>query len=264
LSDVPYLLPTVSIDGVDAAIRAEWASPPGDRPSYHQIWVSDADDAVFEVVTRPDRLPFTSPEEGEAVEIEGWDQAYLGPAGPGYAYLTLVAGDGHVLLSGQNLGDEQLVAAARTMTRRADGEPGWEIVPAGEGPVAVHEGWTQRYVSRETDWYDGNRLAAEITIIHGLPDQMTDGTRPGGNGDLTVVDIDGTPALVVQRPYGDDPLTTVSWTPGPDLVVYYGVVAARDHALTIVRSIQPVDRATWESVSQPADPRRDGCQSFLC
>lgn len=263
VDDLPRLLPGRPIDGVDDAIRNEYAGDPNVRPSYQQIWVSAEDDALFQIATYPTVGPYPTP-GAQAVDIAPWTTALSGPAGEGYAFVTLIDGDGYVWVSGQNLTDEQIIVAARSMTRRSGGAPGWDIEPPTEGLQLIGEGWNSRFVGRNVNWYDDNQLAAEISIVHGKPEQLTYGPGPYTDSDITIVDVDGVPAVVRPLPYEHDPVTLVLWSPEPDLVVYLGVRAPTDEAIAIARALQSVDQATWESVSRPPDNRSDGCQSFLC
>jgi hypothetical protein len=263
LAEVPLLIPTVAIDGVDDAVRTEFDREPAGEPEYHQYWFADDGEGYVRIRTHRGGVPFR-PEQPTLVDIAPWDEAYVQDFAsvPGPVYLTLVEPSGYVEVQADGLGAEQVEAIGRSLVRHADGAPGWEIGDLPDGLVELAGGWVLDGTSRDVDWFADGRRAAEITIAAYRTDQFgTVFPLVAGGATASLTDVNGAQALAVER---DAPLTQLVWSPSPEITVYFGVTAPLDQALSIARSIRPVDQSTWESVSRvPARPS-DGCSSFLC
>ncbi len=69
------------------------------------------------------------------------------------------------------------IAPPTDPARRTGGAPVWVVEPPTEGLQLIGEGWSNRFVGRDVNWYDDNRLVTEISIVNGNPEQLTHGPR---------------------------------------------------------------------------------------
>lgn len=268
LDAVPFLLPGEPIDDVVSGIREQTERAPSGSAAvfgdYFQFWLTDDGSSQVTIRTHLDGRPVGSEEFRVPVEVASWESAFTFRDTGSYNGITLVGDDGFVAVQSYGLDEDTVIDLARSMTRRSDGEPGWEI----DAPdlVAVHEGWTMPAIgtaSREIDWHDGDRqLRAELSISVGQPSRFGQVWQP--NSDVAFADVDGSQAMVVQYDHGDTTPTIVVWSPAHDQVIQFGVLADTERALEIARGIGPVPEDVWTSVAQPPAAPPDGCNSFVC
>jgi hypothetical protein len=270
LADVPYLLPAGPIDGVVDAVREETEVGPagaGIASGDHvQFWVADDGSSQVIIRTHLSGRPTGSEEFRVDVEVDPWAEAFTFADTGAFAGVTLVDDDdGYVADEAFGIATDDLCELARTMTRRTNGAPGWEI--DADGLVPVHDGWTAPAIgsaNREIDWFgDDGRLEAELSISIGQPGRFGPAGQRGTS--VTFADVDGSPAVVLGYDFGSAPAPSiVLWSPTPDLVVQFGVVGPPERALEIARGIAPVPEDIWNWVAGPAGVDRDGCATFVC
>jgi hypothetical protein len=262
-------LPAGPIEGVDDGVRTEYQSNAAEfvtAPTYTQLLSSRDGGSRLSVETRFGAAPPLAADTTQPIAIAGWDEALFVPARSGGGlstdYVILRARWGHLELAANGLSDDELIEVARSIAPRPAAAPGWAL-RSPTTPVSLHDNWDRGAIgtaSRNIDWYGDNQLTAEITIAEGAADLFDSGF----GDDISVVDVDGSPTEAVQLNYSTGPITIVSWVMPSDVVVSFGVAQPLDQAVAIARSISPVDRATWESVSRQPRLAPDGCNSFRC
>ena len=259
--DLPKLLPASPIEGADDAVRFEQALD-DDPTDYVQVFVADDGSRLLQVTTNIFQLDATPAEFRDPVEVAPWDVAFFRRSAPGFANLTVGGAGGYVDINGWNMTHDEALAAARSMTRRPDARPGWDIDALPVAMTPLHEGWLGGYTVREIDWTSGGELVAELSIWGGNPTAIT--SPAPFSGPFATVDVAGHRAMVSEQPAtGGAPISLVAWSPSPDIVVYVGMRAPLVDALEVARTLQPADLATWTASSRPG-PSTDGCRSFIC
>lgn len=264
LDELPRFLPADPIAGADDVVRFDWdADIRPDRIDHAQVFVTDDASAMLVVSTNPGEVAFTPEASRTYVEVPNWETAFFSRSAPGFAILTLVDSNGLVVLSGRRLSQEQVLVASGSMLRRPSGEPGWEFGDLPDGMFSIHEGWANGPVFREVDWMARGDLLAEVTIAGGEP-MMIDPGFDLDNG-ASIVDVGGARAIAIERPgVGGPPTSLISWSPLPEIVVYFGMRAPLSEALPIAQGLHDVDLSTWESATHPLVDTPDGCSGFRC
>jgi hypothetical protein len=249
------LLPAAAIPGATSAARNEGANGTSASPYYTQTWVSPtADSAVLEIRTTPASQPASPPVQGQ---LGAWDSSSVGVMAPGYSSVTVNDPSGTVILWGHNLDDERLLAIAKTLTRRANSQPGWNVPSSLAMLPAFYEGWSSGFASRSITW-SGDTVIAELSIVGGYADVTA--LFPT-DAPLSITDVNGASALAGES----GGRAAVTWAPTPGILVRIGLYGTLDDALAIARSVGEVDAATWEAASVVDTSADDGCgNSMFC
>jgi hypothetical protein len=255
LTDVPLMLPAIP-PAADTPLRQEHADDPATVHSFGQFWFSDTSDAYLSIDTRPG-LP-ASQIPGDEVIVPPWDQAAFMRTSGGYEILELGDPSGAVTISSHGLDRDQLLAVARPLRPGHDTEVGWLPQYLPVGLRLVYEGWAYGAATRTVFWADSNGTEAELSIVHGVPSTFL---TPLGSTSR-YVEINGNAGVAYQR---DEQTAAVAWSPQPDVVVLFGFRGSLDAALNIARSVEVVDKATWQRSTTPDTSTNDGCgASMFC
>ena len=144
------------------------------------------------------------------------------------------------------------------LERRSEGQPGWDL--ALSSFVPVHEGWGMGAAARDVTWTgdSAESTVAELTVMWGTPGPLVNVFTGVVNGSADVTEVGGAPAATYQ--VGN--ISIVAWSPQPDVVAQLALVGSPEDALSLARSVQPVDEATWTAIRSVE--LGDGCQSLLC
>lgn len=258
LDDVPRLLPSAPPSAAVIATRGEWADGSPSIEEYTQTWFAEGAGATALTITTRLGEPSMVPGDGTA-DVLPWDSAQFGNMAPGYASLFLDDPSGSVRLWAQGALDrEALVAIAQGMTLRDDGV-GWDLPTLPAGLTAVYEGWYSGAASRSIVWSDASdNYVTETSAVRGVPTMFTNPLTPGAT--LAFVDINGVRGVS----YSDPGRSAVVWSPEPGLIVTVGLYDTVDAAISLARSLAPVDEATWLAATVPLPPGSDGCHSLFC
>lgn len=258
LADVPRLLPPAPPSGAILATRAEGADGSPSIEEYTQTWFAEGSGVTALTITTRLGEPSMVPGDG-TVELLPWDAAQFGDMAPGYASLFLDDPSGNVRLWAQGALDrEALVAIAQGMTLSDDGE-GWDLATLPAGLTPVYEGWYEGAASRTVVWSDASdNYIAEMSAVRGVSTMFANPLTQEAT--LEFVDVNGVPGVS----YTDAGRSAVVWAPEPGLIVTVGLFDTADAAISLARSISPVDEATWLTATVPLTPGSDGCHSLFC
>jgi hypothetical protein len=260
LADVPLLLPTDAIPVAARVERSEWAaSEPPVWSTFQQEWALPGSQPLVLTITTKPFLSLDGLQNSTRVSLAGWDEAYVQRAGGGRESVVLREPSGSVTVSGLGLTQDEVQLIATTLRRRADG-PGWLPDFAGTrlvDPLALAEGWANAGAGTTVQWLDGNVFLAELTVDAG--GQWGTGVVGFGGEPLQFVDVSGATAVLTAA--GS---VRISWSPAAGVSARVGYAGSVEDALRFVRSLRPVDRATWEAASGPSTYTSDGCNSMFC
>lgn len=262
LAAVPMLLPTRAVPGATRVEGAEHAGEPGVAGQYVQSWIG-ADDPSLLVEITTSMFPNVGNDLATPTTVEGWDLAVLPKMGDGYAGVLMSEPDASVQVWAKGLGQEEVLAIARSLLARPDGQPGWApIITQGSSfpadMVQLSAGWVGPSASRTVDWFGSTHLAT-VKASSGVASVLLNGVSNAVDTDVT--DIGGVLALASDLGGGR---ARVAWTTESGVVIEVGYVGTVDDALAFARSLAPVDRAAWEAATTPAPTREGECGFFGC
>jgi hypothetical protein len=260
LADVPLLLPTAAIP---IANRVEWsdgeATEPTDSPLYEQEWVVAGEQPRLLTIRTKLYPSIDGLQNTTRVDVEGWDEAYAGLNAPEHGSIVLREPSGSVSVVGQGLTQVEVERIAAELQTRDDG-PGWLLPDLGDSRLAalvpMIDRWSMGGASTQLDWFDDETYVAQLSL--GAPGYWGPSTVHYGDP-LQLVDVNGATAAVSAAAGR----VGISWSPSPGVSALVGYRGTAEDALRFVRSLQPVDRATWEAAGVPS-PIDDGCQSMFC
>jgi hypothetical protein len=257
---VPLLLPTAAIP---SANRVEWsdgeATEPTDSPLYEQEWVAAGEQPRLLTIWTKLYPSIDGLQNSTRVAVEGWDEAYVPAGGVGNGRVVLREPSGSVSVVARGLTQVEVERIAAELRPRDDG-PGWLLPDLGDGPLAallpMTDRWSVTGASTQLDWFDDEIQIAQLSV--GAPGYWGPSTVLYDEP-LQLVDVNGATAAVSVAAGR----VGISWSPEPGVSALVGYRGTIEDALLFVRSLQPVDRATWEAAGVPA-PIDDGCQSMFC
>jgi hypothetical protein len=256
LALVPRLLPSEPVPGARDVTRREYADEPATIHDYSQLWASGGG-AALHVTTHLGQHPEPPGPGMTEIDVDGWDTAWFTPGSGGPQSLVLDDPTGMVtiLLAGLPGDVADLVPM---LERRGDGQPGWDL--ALSSFIPVHEGWGTGAAARDVTWTGDSTesTVAELTVMWGTPGPLVNVFSGVVDGSADLTEVGGAPAVAYQ--VGD--ISVVGWSPQPDVVAQMALVGSPEDALSLARSVQPVDVATWAGIR--AVELGDGCQSLLC
>jgi len=265
LAEVPTLLPDLAIPGAAQAVRTEIFG--GDAPTtirrYGQTWYDVQRAARLEITTTLGPVFPADPNHRQDLDASDWPTrwttAYLAtPKMAGQTLLLLTAPEGTVRLYSIGLSEQETIDIAKSLQRRPLPQPGWDAtVPPGLKPIA--EGGNADLSWRGVNWNDANgSVIAQLDINSDYPEAMTTGWYESST--IDTIDISGATAIVAI----DGQRVAINWEIAPRIRATFGYLGDRATAEAIVRSLRPVDLATWEAAAEPPAPGVDGCHSLFC
>jgi hypothetical protein len=254
VADVPLLFPSAIPAEMVPLTRAEGDDDPTDLVEYSQFWFGNGPDAV--VLSIDTYLWQAPPADEEVIDIAGWDRASFVPMSSGYTHLWLGSPSGSVSLWAHGLGRDDVAMIAASLGRRGPGLPGWDVGNMPDRLTLVHEGWNLGAASRTIRSTGEPRF--EMSIVHGVPSVIT--TPFGFATTIDLLDINGATGVA----WAIEGRAAVTWSVGPDLTVVLGYGGPLETAIELARSVEPVDKATWNATTTPDPSTDDGCNSMFC
>ncbi len=257
LALVPRLLPSEPVPGARDVTRREYADEPATIHDYSQLWLRGGEDAAALLVTTHLGQHPQPPGPGMTeIDVDGWDSAWV-TTGPEPQSLVLDDPSGMVTILQAGISGD-VAELVPMLERRSEGQPGWDL--ALSSFVPVHEGWGMGAAARDVTWTGDSAAGtvAELTVMWGTPGPLVNVFTGVVNGSADVTEVGGAPAVTYQ--VGN--ISVVAWSPQPDVVAQLALVGSPEDALSLARSVQPVDEGTWTAIRSVE--LGDGCQSLLC
>lgn len=256
--EVPAYLPTAAVAERSQVALSEYATSTDAVTQLVQTWATE-DGRRIDVTTRLGGVgaPVYTASEVVPTSVWPWDDAVVVTTmAEGYAQVHLSDPSGTVTLSGSGVTSDELISLAARMTLAPTG---WRLpVDATGGLVETHSGWRRTEFATRVMRWDTGTVRGELIVAFGMPDTIRTGFFGYGTPS-TLDDVRGAPAMVSEPGSG----TTIAWSPAPDVVVVLGFTGTVEETLTLARSLEPVDVATWDAAGVLDTAPADGCDSYF-
>lgn len=253
VDDIPAFLPTATIASAGTPVRAQADGGSAAPPTFTQVFADADQNVLLTIQTQPNSIESTPGELRQPITIDGWDDAFTSSDG-----LRLVASDpgGFVRLTGTGLDVEQAAAIVRSMQRRPDGVPGWDLAP-GFDLVEINGAWNDSAGQRFVTWFEGDRVVAQMLASPAHTDLIDQALAPA----FERVDVNGMDGWLSTS----GGRRSIVWSPDGSTIVVLGVADDRIDPVAIAESVKEFDSGEYAAMTTTEVPAGvgDGCDGSL-
>lgn len=194
------------------------------------------------------------------VDIAPFDRSTTQGESDGVVNYVLHEPSGVVSVWAEGLSQADVEAVARSLVRRGDGLPGWDVQLPAAFPAEstfMREGAFGELSLHQLQWWDEQGPVAELMVA--TDSLFVSGTRSGPI-EISLLDGQGTPAVVESMPGdGAQQRTVVTWAVGDGQVAQLRLVGTIDDAKRFLSGLREVEPAAWEAAGQVDTRVADGC-----
>lgn len=254
---VPYVLPTIDLDGLTLRRRYESDEIISDSilstPYVQSFVAADASSFVLiRSVAQPSGLNVT----GSFTTIGPWQVSDRRMA-TGWVGIDLVAERGVVMLTGVGaVTRDDLLDVAAGLRRRADAAPGWDATVLPDSVAPFSESWQTFGPVKDLGWYTATGvLAGELEYGRFDPSSL------GWSDQLRVITVGHRQVFTNES----EQSPRMFWRE-PDGTIFLLGLNGRSaaDAVALVESLTTVTQSQWLALPQPDPTTNDGCDSLFC